>query len=91
MREWERIRTEREDGRYTHSRFQRYKAKRQLELYGKTTQEHLQNENEGNTREIVDFIYAGIERYNSLNSDERNALNCVLMDAKARLETYWAM
>ena len=50
MREWERIRTEREDGRYTHSRFQRYKAKRQLELYGKTTQEHLQNENEGNTR-----------------------------------------
>lgn len=91
MREWERIRREKDDdGKYTHSWFKRYSAKRQLELYGKTTQEHLQNENEGNTREIVDFIYASIERHDSLNPEEKNALNCVLMDAKARLETYWA-
>ena len=92
MREWERIRTERDsEWKYTNWWFKRYNAKRQLELYGKTTQSELQNENSWNTREIVDFIYAGIERYDSLNSDERNALNCVLMDAKARLETYWAM
>ena len=92
MRERERIRDEKDsEGKYTNWWFKRYKAKRQLELYGKTTQEHLQNESEGNTRELSDFIYAWLERYDSLNPDEKNALNCTLLDAKARLETYWAL
>ena len=91
MKERERIMSEKNsEGKYTNWWFKRYKAKRQLELYGKATQEHLQNENEGNTKELSDFIYTALERYDSLNADEKNALNCTLLDAKARLETYWA-
>ncbi len=90
MKEWERIRDEKDDeGKYTHNWFTRYRAKRQLELYGKTTQEHLQNENEGNTKEISSVIYGLLDRYDTLSDEERNALHCTLLDAKARLEVYW--
>ena len=90
MKEWENIRTEKDsEWKYVHKWFTRYRAKRQLELYGKTTQSELQNENTWNTRELSDFIYASLDRYDTLNSDEINALNCTLLDAKARLETYW--
>ena len=91
MKERERIMTEKDsNGKYTNWWFKRYRAKRQLELYGKTTQSELQNENTWNTRELSDFIYTALERYDTLNPDEKNALNCTLLDAKARLETYWA-
>jgi hypothetical protein len=91
MKEWERIRTEKDsDWKYTNSWFKRYRAKRQLELYWKTTQAELQNENTWNTRELSNIIYSSLERYDTLNPDEKNALNCNLLDAKARLETYWA-
>ena len=90
MKEREKIMSEKDsEGKYTNWWFKRYKAKRQLELYGKTTQEHLQNENKGNTKELSDLIYTALERYDSLNADEKNALNHTLLHAKARLETYW--
>ena len=91
MKEWERIRTEKDsEWKYTNSWFKRYRAKRQLELYWKTTQVELQNENTWNTRELSNIIYSSLERYDTLNPDEKNALNCNLLDAKARLESYWA-
>ena len=91
MKEWERIRTEKDsEGKYTHWRFARYRAKRQLELYGKTTQAELQDETSWNTKEIVNIIYGLLERYDTLSPAEKNALNCNLLDAKARLETYRA-
>jgi hypothetical protein len=38
---------------------------------------------------ISDLIYASLNRYDTLPDDEKNALHCTLLDAKARLEAYW--
>ena len=92
MKEREKIRTEKDsEWKYTHWRLERYRAKRQLELYGKSTQSELQNENTWNTKELADFIYTALDRYDTLTPEEKNALNCTLLDSKARLETYWNM
>ena len=92
MKEWERIMAEKDsEWKYTNSWFKRYRAKRQLELYGKTTQAELQRDDDFNTKQLSDLIYSGLEHYDTLSPNEKNVLNTNLLDARARLEAYWSM
>ena len=76
------------NGKYTNSWFKRYRAKRQLELYGKTTQAELQKEDEGNTRELSDLIYAGLERYDSLEDNDKKIFNYTLYIYKEKVMVF---
>ena len=92
MKEWEKIMTEKDsEWKYRNSWFKRYRAKRQLELYGKTTQAELQRDDDFNTKQLSDLIYSGLEHYDTLSPDEKNVLNTNLLDARARLESYRSM
>ena len=92
MKKWEKIMEEQDDEwNYTHSWFARYKAKRQLELYWKTTQAELQNKHDWNTKEIIDILYTGLgKRDNNTLTDLKdiNNFNKTLLDAMARLQIY---
>ena len=61
----------------------KYKAKRQLQLYEKTTQSYDKFED---TRQISDIIMKGINQ--SLSSEDKNTFNAVVLDAYARLDFY---
>lgn len=94
MKKWERIMEEEDDEwNYKYSRFKRYKAKRQLELYWSTTQSELLKKKEWTTKQIVNLLYIWLEKYDNGTIDpvEQNELNKMLLDARARLQSYWAL